>query len=81
MISASGDAPGEMETDIKLIFLIKMCTSKSIYFQRIRAFVKVYRFACAYFSMLALNIAVFLCEYTHAKHLGKKTFFSRAFWQ
>ena len=26
-----------------------MCASKSVYFQRIYAFLKVYRFACAHF--------------------------------
>ena len=30
----------------------KVCASKSLYFQRIRAFVKVYRFACAHFISL-----------------------------
>jgi len=30
-------------------FYIKVCASKSVYFQGIRAFVKVYRFACAHF--------------------------------
>ena len=29
----------------------KVCISKYVYFQRIRAFVNVYRFACAHFNM------------------------------
>ena len=33
----------------------KVCASKSVYFQRRRAFVKVYRFACAHFIFLALE--------------------------
>ena len=33
---------------------IKVCASKSVYFQRIKAIVKVYRFACAHFSTISV---------------------------
>ena len=41
----------------------KVCASKSVYFQRIRAFEKVYRFACAHFIHLWLCHHDSWCDY------------------
>ena len=56
-----------------MVWLNKVCASKSVYFQKIRAFVKAYRFACAHFNMQYVSnqqripevffLIFFLCKY------------------
>ena len=44
-------------------FLNKVCISKSVNFQRIKAFVKVYRFACAHFRWGGSSIILLLLSW------------------